>query len=251
VTASNSSITLKNSARTTDSLVSYFGKSGLPDYVEINVSDANGNTDKVKFYTDDNATNGYDILDGNKKMNEGHNLYFVLENRKANKEVWNTLPQPNEPLQLNFAAKTPGKYTLSFINENIEPGITVELEDKLNGARHDISDGDYIFNHDLTNTANRFELHFVRKSATTAVEETTENSLYVGSTENQITVAVKNSGIYTVEVMDMLGRTVQVPVVFNNTGQPEIIIVNNITAGYYLVKVQGTDMCQARKVFLR
>jgi hypothetical protein len=253
VTANNTDITLKNSARTTDSLVNYFGKSGLTNYIEISVTDEKGKADKVRFYTDDNAANGYDIMDGNKKISPGApNMYFMLEGKKANKEVWNTLPQSNEPVYLSFTGRSKGQYTLDFINENIEPGITVELEDKLTGTRHDISNGNYTFSHDLTNAAERFELHFVRKSTPTAVQKLPGNSLYVGSTENQVTVAVSVPGAYTVEILDLLGRTVQSPVGFSNeANQAQTITVNGITAGYYLVKVQGENIYQTQKVFLK
>ncbi len=250
VTTNNSSITLKNNARTTDSLLNYFNKTSLPNFVQVQVTDAKGNTDKVKFYTDENATNGYDVMDGNKRLNFiAPNLYFVLEGKKANKEVWNTLPQENEAVQLSFEAKTAGTYTFSFSNENMEPNISVELEDKLSEARHDITNGNYTFAHDLTNGNNRFALHFVKKSGV-SVEEVTENPVYVGSTGNTVTINAPNTANYTVEIMDLLGRTVQAPVACTGN-QIQTITINGISAGYYLVKVNGNNIYKTAKVFLK
>ncbi len=250
VTSNNTSITLKNSARTTDSLVNYFDKTSLPNFVQVQVSDKNGKTDKVKFYTDDNATNGYDVMDGNKRPNlVAPNLYFVLEGRKANKEVRNTIE--NQSAQLSFEAKEAGQYTFSFTTENMTPDITVELADKQSGVKHDLSNGDYTFAHDLSNTANRFELRFSKKSGV-SVEEVTENKVpvYVGSTGNTITINAPNTTNYTVEVMDLLGRTVQAPVSFTGN-QLQTLTVNGISTGYYLVKINGNNVYKTVKVFLK
>lgn len=252
VTTNNTSVTLKNSARTTDSLLNYFDKTGLQNLVEIQVTDANGKTDKVKWYTDDKATNGYDIMDGNKRPNlVAPNLYFVLEGKKANKEVWKTLPEENQPAQLNFEAKEAGNYTLSFISENIEPNTIVELEDKLSGAKHDITKGNYTFAHDLSNVANRFTLRFTKKSSV-KVEEVTEaqNPVYVGSTGNTVTINAPNTANYTVEVMDLLGRTIQAPVTLTGN-QVQTVTVSGVSAGYYLVRINGDNVYKTVKVFLK
>jgi hypothetical protein len=253
VTTNNTSVTLKNSARTTDSLTNYFDKTGLPNFIEIQVSDANDKTDKVKFYTDDNATNGYDVMDGNKRPNlVAPNLYFVIEGKKANKEVWNTLPEENEAAQLSFEAKEAGQYTLNFTTENIEPNTVVELVDRMSGARHDINNGDYTFTHDLNNIAERFELKFSKKSTTTNVVDVQTGLVYVGSTANTITIAAQTAGSYTVEVFDMLGRSVQAPVSYTSTGSnTQNITVNGVQTGYYIVKITGDNVFKTTKVFLK
>lgn len=253
VTTNSTGFTLKNSARTTDSLTIYLGKTGLQNLVEIQVTDANSKTDKVKWYTDDNATNGYDIMDGNKRPNlNAPNLYFVLEGRKANKEVWNTLPEVNETVQLNFEGKQAGKYTLSFNTENLEPNTIVTLEDKQSGAKHDIEKGDYTFNHDMNNVADRFELKFSKKSASTSVEEVQASNIYVGCTGNTITIGTQTEGNYSVEVYDMLGRVIQAPVTYTSTGNnTQSITVNGVQTGYYIVKITGDNVFKTAKVFLK
>jgi hypothetical protein len=253
VTANNTELVLKNSARTTDSLTIYLGKTGLQNLVEIQVTDANGKSDKAKFYTDDNATNGYDVMDGNKRTNlNAPNLYFVLEGRRANKEVWNTIPAENEALQLNFEAKTTGQYTFTLSTENLEGTTTVELIDKQSGIAHNIEKGDYTFNHDLNNAANRFELKFSKKSTSTNVEEAQTANVYVGSTGNTITIGAQAEGNYTVEVYDMLGRSVQAPVSYTSNGSnTQSITVNGVQTGYYIVKITGNNVYKTAKVFLK
>jgi hypothetical protein len=253
VTTNNTGFTLKNSARTTDSLLNYFDKTGLQNLIEIQVADANGKTDKAKFYTDDNATNGYDVMDGNKRPNlVAPNLYFVLEGKKANKEVWNTLPEETEAAQLHFEAKEAGKYTISFSTENLETNTTVTLEDKLSGAKHDISKGTYEFAHDLNNTADRFELKFSKKSTTTSKEEIQTTNVYVGSTGNTVTIGAQTEGSYTVEVYDMLGRSLQAPVTYTSNGSnTQNITVNGVQTGYYIVKITGGNVFKTAKVFLK
>jgi hypothetical protein len=253
VTANNTEFMLKNSARTTDSLTIYLGKTGLQNLVEIQVTDVNGKTDKAKFYTDDNATNGYDVMDGNKRTNlNAPNLYFVLEGRRANKEVWNTIPAENKALQLNFEAKTAGQYTFTLSTENLEGNTTVELIDKQSGIAHNIEKGDYTFNHDLNNAANRFELKFSKKSTSTNVEEVQTANVYVGSTGNTITIGAQAEGSYTVEVYDMLGRSVQAPVTYTSNGSnTQSITVNGVQTGYYIVKITGNNVFKTAKVFLK
>ncbi|HYG14888.1 MAG TPA: T9SS type A sorting domain-containing protein, partial [Bacteroidia bacterium] len=251
VTGNNTSITLKNSARTTDSLVNYFDKTGLMNYVEINVTDKNGKSDRVKFYTDDAATNGYDIMDGNKKINPAApNMYFVLDGKKANKEVWNNIPNANEPVFVNMEAWENGDYTLAFAVENLEAGVTVELEDKLAGKRHDLSTGNYAFNYSTTDIKNRFQLHFFRKSGV-SVEEIT-NDVFVGTDGNVLSLSTTNAGVYTVEVFDLLGRTIQSPAtVETGAGQPQTLAVPGASPGYYLVKVSGNYIHKTFKVYLK
>ncbi|MGV3596890.1 MAG: T9SS type A sorting domain-containing protein [Bacteroidota bacterium] len=252
VTTDPTSITLENAGRTTDSLINYFDKTSLPNFVEVQVSDANGKTDKVKFYTDDKATNGFDVMDGNKRPNLlAPNLYFTIEGRKANKEVWNTLPAKDEALQLSFEANTAGTYTFNFTQENIEANTDIELIDKLSGAKHNLTQGDYTFAHDLSNAINRFELRFIKKSGV-GVEEVTESTapVYVGSTGNTITINAPNTANYTVEVMDLLGRTVQAPVSFTGN-QIQTVTVHGVSTGYYLVKINGNNVYKTVKVFLR
>lgn len=252
VITNNTSITLKNSARTTDSLVNYFDKTSLPNFIQIQIRDANGKTDKVKFYTDDKATNGYDIMDGNKRTNiEAPNLYFVLAGKKTNKEVWNSLPIESEPVKLSFEAKTAGKHTFDFVIENLEPNISVELMDLMSGAKHDVSKGNFTFVHDLTNIANRFEIRFVTKSPL-SIEQMAVSPIYVGSTGNNVTIVTPQAGNYTVEILDLLGRTIQTPVTFENiANQAQIITVNNISMGYYLLKISGQYLNKTVKVVLK
>lgn len=251
VTANNTSVTLENSARTTDSLVNYFDKTGLLNYVEVIVADKNGKSDKVKFYTDAAATNGYDIMDGNKKINPAApTMYFVLDGKKANKEVWNTIPKANEPVFLNFEGIEAGNYTLDFTFENLEANVTVELEDKMAGTRHELSKGSYAFNYTTTDIKDRFQLHFTRKSGV-GIEEIT-NDVFVGTDGNILSLSTAHAGVYTVEISDLLGRTIQAPATLETgAGQPQTLSVNGITPGYYLVKVSGDDIHKIYKVYLK
>lgn len=251
VTASNT-LTFPNANRTTTNSNSFHDKTSLPNYVALKVTNLAGIWDETRIYSDNNAENGKDVMDAVKVLNnaDAPTIYTLVENNKTSINLINNVPTKGMSIPVAFTSTTIGKHTMSFTTDNVEPSVTLYLEDLKDKKLHKLENGNYTFEHNASNVANRFVLHYNLPSST-SVNETAETAMFISSNGNSINVSIADAGVYNIEVIDLLGRTVTAPVTFNNGGNSmETISVNNVSAGYYLVKVTGNNGVTTTKVFL-
>lgn len=240
VTANNTGLTFLNAGRTTGTLANYFDKNGLENTVEVTVVDGDGKFDKAKFYTDNVANDGYDIFDGNKKMNTtGPNLYFVIQNNKANKTVWNKVPKTSNLVDISFEAANSGLYTMQFGIENLQPGLTVFLFDKKNNSKHAMAKGNYSFAYTAGEAKDRFGLWFEKTNTT--ITELAENKLpTISCYQNTLVISNLSAHPTQVEIFDLLGRSIAPKTEITPTGSLYTQKLENLLPGYYIVKITGT-----------
>lgn len=252
VVSNNTNLTFKNSARNTDSLSNFFSKTGFENYLELKVTGPTGKTDAVKWYTHPQATNGYDIYDGTKKLNTGApNMYFMLEGQKASKEVWNTIPTENEPVFIHFFAKNAGKHIINFATENMAPGVEVVLEDLVTGKKHPVNGKPYEFTYEANSTQARFVLHFTQTITSAKETQTVTNATQIGCNGSEVTVIINKVGSFDATVFDLLGRTVRSSQVLQGSGQLNTISLNGLAGGYYLLQVKGNGLTTTEKVYIK
>ena len=144
-------------------------------------------------------------------------------------------------LPVNFKADKNGAYTLSIRPENVEMDY-LHLIDNLTGTEVDLlATPSYTFNAKKTDYASRFRLVF----STTGVEENgTEanaNFAYFNGSE----WVVNASDNATLEVIDMMGRTVLCKDVARN------VSTNGWAQGVYVIRLTDNNSVKTQKIVVR
>ena len=144
-------------------------------------------------------------------------------------------------LPVNFKADKNGAYTLSIRPENVEMDY-LHLIDNLTGTEVDLlATPTYTFNAKKTDYASRFRLVF----STTGVEEngteTNANFAYFNGSE----WVVNASDNATLEVIDMMGRTVLCKDVARN------VSTNGWAQGVYVLRLVDGNSVKTQKIVVR
>jgi hypothetical protein len=254
VTSNNVSVTLPNNSRNVAIGTNFFDKTvSVENFVELSLKNMKtGVTDIARFYTDSTAQNGFDVLDGFKKMNDpaAPNIYIVSEDKRLSKDVWNSIPEKGIDLPVAVSTQSTGKHQLIAAMENIERGIEVYLEDKLSGKLYDIAKGAFTFEIEAGDVAERFVLH-IRKKSATAIENAEAADFFIGSNGTSISIGTTTTETLEVEVIDLLGKTMYKGAIDAQAGQTTMLPELQTMPGYYIVKVAGSAGMQINKVYLK
>jgi hypothetical protein len=137
----------------------------------------------------------------------------------------------SEPYYFEFNGT--GSYSISSTFENIDPTWSVFLEDKINGAMHNLRNGAYAFNHQPTNMKDRFVLHI--NSIATGVYEHGVNDEPIVSIQNDVLsvrfgAELKNRKL---EVIDLEGRILRT-ILMENSSSIQIDIAELAQSVYLL-----------------
>lgn len=261
----NVSLPLGNSWRTTDSMYNFIGrKSGdIYDKLHIRVKSPEDVSDEMYLWFDENrAKNEYDILDTYKKLNDpfAPNIYTLTEDGKmAAFNVLKEIPDGKDfySVEMPFECKLPGKFEMNLDFENPYQVDDIILEDRKTGAKHDVlRDGKYTFNNDTAakdGMKDRFVLHFKRKASLSTLEDYLNEASPIKISTDTKDIFVRFPSAQKgalINVYDMLGRQVMKTHVVDNEDNTYIISGNGLSAGYYTVKVQGTNGTASAPVFL-
>lgn len=255
VTSNNVSVTIPNNSRNVALATNYFDKTvAVDNFINLTVKNVNTNiTDKVSFYTDDNAENTFDALDGEKKMNDATapSIYFNTNGIKQYKEVWKNIPQAGIDLPLAVYTQNTGDHQISVNMENLEYGVEVYLEDKQSKKLFDVTKSIYSFTINPNDAADRFVLHIRKKSSSTGVEEAIGSEYFIGSNGTDISIGATLTETVKVEITDLMGREILNTTVKTQAGQATMLPTNVAAAGYYLVKLTAPSGMQVAKVYLK
>lgn len=254
VTSNNVSVTLPNASRNVALATNYFDKSfPAENYVGLTVKNKQTDvTDVVRFYTDENALNGYDQLDADKKMNDpaAPSIYFTANGTKLYKDVWSNIPASGIDLPVSVLTTSEGEHEITAELQNIEYGVEAYLEDKLTKKLYDISKSKYVLDVNANDPAERLILH-IRKKSSTGVENITANEYFIGSNATTISIGATQTETVTVEVVDLLGKVLTVSSLETQAGQVALLPALNVAPGYYIVKVNGNSGMKIAKVYLK
>lgn len=255
VSSNNVDVTLANTSRNPAVATNYFDKTGLFDnLVSLTVKNKKTDvTDVVRFYTEDDAKNDFDVLDGVKKMNDAAapSIYFTNNGTKLYKEAWQNIPNEGADLPLSLSTTSDGEYQITVDMQNIELGTEFYLEDLQDKKLYDISKGSVNFMVNPNDKAERFILHIRKRNTATGVEDIAANEYFIGSNSTTISIGATQTETVTVEVVDLLGKALTVSSLETQAGQVALLPALDVAPGYYIVKVNGNSGMKIAKVYLK
>ena len=184
------------------------------------------------------ATDNYETTYDGQFINEGASIEFYSfidqeDSTKLDIQGRSEL-QENQFIQvpLGYQVLTAGDYTISRVQDYIDPSFNILLEDTLENTMTDLRVSDYTFNvSNPTEDNNRFILHY-NYAPTLNVEEfsNTSNNLTSFFSNNElITKASKELNPVSLSLFDLSGKEIF------NANYSESISINNLSSGVYIV----------------
>ena len=248
-TVGTGSLTFPNDARShSDGTSSYLNlKSGkVSDVIKLKVTDGK-NSDETIIAFNQNASNGFDNYDSQKMFAESSSVPQLYTNADGEKLVINGLQnvESNTTIPVGFKTTTVGSYTISA-NEILGlNGVQVILKDAVTGNSQVLNEKpNYTFVSDETDNANRFS---VTLKAGTTLGSLLENTISVYTNENFVVVNTTIAVTGTVEVVDMLGRSI--------SSQPLTGLLTQIdkpsVSGTYVVKVKTNESLESYQIIIK
>ena len=208
-------------------------KSSQRDFIKIVMIDGENETE-VLFAQNEDAEQGYDILDANKMFSPSAVMehYFVTDSVALVKEEVRSLPY-----YATMNVKSFGRKLVSFKAVNVPDGLEVSIID--GDEVISLNDG-AVYNAEILSgeNANRFKVLFGSSVGLEDMEDV-EISFYPNPTKDEITF---NKVVEKIEVIDLTGRTV---LMFNNSRN---INIEALAAGAYYLRLHTNDGFVMQKV---
>ena len=213
------------------------------------------NTDETVVYSNPDALNSYDNFDSPKMFNNSvgiAEIYTVAGNEQLAINGLNAIPY-NTEIPLGFSTLTSGNYSLTASQiSNFELGTQVILKDYLdvnNPIITDLSDGSsYSFNSAASsNNTSRFSLIFKAPSATTGINPTNTNEVWI-STDNNGQVQI--NGIPAGETNVIIYNSVGQKILSKNLTRNNTQLGTKFEVGIYMVVVTNAGKTYIKKVII-
>jgi hypothetical protein len=227
-------------------------------FLRMNLLQA-GKKDQLIVYVNETATNGFDILDGEKMMQAGYPQFYTKAGDK--KIVINGLNSAKKQQSLPITMELPTTGVHSFIIEDLEiSNGLVWLEDKQEEIIQALEPGTvYEFYAASGLNAERFVLHFqlIDDAVTTNVyNEVSSSANFSGKgasvhAEAAGVVVIKlpasTEGVTDIQIRDAAGRVVYT----GSTNTLETSVQLSQANGIYYVTLNSTSGVEVRKVFIQ
>ncbi len=175
-----------------------------------------------------------------------------LYTKAGNKDLSiNTLPLISNdliiPLQLKINQN--GQYQISATElESFDAGTFIYLEDlRLNSMIDLMESPVYVFSGIIGDNSDRFRLHF--NLTPQSINSETRGNISVYSYDNKLYVKTPKNAQGNVEVYDVLGKQLYVSQLKNTT--LNTFVLNNLSTGYYIVKVNNVDKVISEKILIK
>ena len=167
------------------------------------------------------------------QLNPNHTKLFFT---KDNKDYAVVYSDAQNEMPVSFKAEKNGTYTISFSNENVEFGY-LHLIDNMTGNDVDLlQTPSYTFTAKTTDYASRFRLVFSADSANDDIFAYYNNGSFV----------INNEGNATLQVIDMMGRTISTETINGNAN-----INVNAANGVYMLRLVNGDSVKVQKVVVK
>jgi hypothetical protein len=227
-------------------------------FLRMNLLQA-GKKDQLIVYVNETATNGFDILDGEKMMQAGYPQFYTKAGDK--KIVINGLNSAKKQQSLPITMELPTTGVHSFIIEDLEiSNGLVWLEDKQEEIIQALEPGTvYEFYAASGMNSERFVLHFqlIDDAVTTNVyNEVSSSANFSGKgasvhAEAAGVVVIKlpasTEGVTDIQIRDAAGRVVYT----GSTNTLETSVQLSQANGIYYVTLNSTSGVEVRKVFIQ
>jgi hypothetical protein len=216
--------------------------------------------DQLIVYMNGSATNGFDILDGEKMMQAGFPQFYTQVGDK--KIVINGLnsAKKQQSLPVTVELPTTGVHTIQVENLDLEAGL-VWLEDAQEGTMNVLNPGfNYEFYGEAGINTDRFVLHFnILDNSTPAAPnygEVNSSANFSGKGANVhaeaagvvvIKLPASTEGVTDIQIRDAAGRIVYT----GSTNTLETSVQLSQANGIYYVTLNSNAGVEVRKVFIQ
>ncbi|MWB93621.1 T9SS sorting signal type C domain-containing protein [Flavobacterium sp. GA093] len=167
------------------------------------------------------ATNDLDEAYDGTSYATGTSLYSLLDNKKMviqGRDL--ATPLENEIIPLGFISGEASEYTIGIESfDGFFSAVKVLLKDKVTNTTTNLKEGRYTFTTDKGTFNERFELSFAGKTLgvdSPLPETEIEKGISVYKKQNQIEVTSTDDYIQSIQVYDLLGKTIYTKTAINN-----------------------------------
>ena len=199
------------------------------------------NTDEAVVYFNQNASNGFDSYDAQKRSNENPAIPEIFTQIGSEKLVINGMNEIayNTEIPLGFTTGTASDFTLATSElSNFDAGTRIFLKDKLNPTNEfELTQGaSYNFSSQATTpSTDRFSLIFRAPGITTGVEKSrVANTQVFVNAANQITIIAPEKCNYA--IYNAVGQLMENGAITSNSQTSNFKLTN----GMYVVKVNNS-----------
>ncbi|GHT65405.1 hypothetical protein AGMMS50239_25100 [Bacteroidia bacterium] len=206
--------------------------------VRLQLADG-GKTDRAVIFADKNAKDGFDRYDSGKMFSSDAAIYTVAGNEKL---IFNGLSaiSAGTEIALGFSTGHSGEYSIAAIAVQDLDGFDVILKDNSQATEFSLTDGEaYRFTSGITDNTSRFSVILrEQKSVTDVVPVNGEVSVYASNNTLyvQSPVAVKQVRVY-----NLVGKLLY---------STKESVINNVSSGICIVKVETENGTVSRKVIV-
>ena len=255
VSSSTNSLTIPVADRVHDATNNFKSSQEQPkETLKIKVTnDANDYYDVSTLGFKSEATADYDLAFDSHKLfglvSTAPSLYTVSKNQKFSTDY---LPYSNANIEvpLSFKAGVDGTYHLTFSGiDSFDANSSITLEDLFTGKTVDVRKNQtYSYTAAKEDANNRFVLHFYNVTSTPEIGEANNKALIYSYNNNIIVKATDKQLNGKVEIINILGQTMETKSVSNSNF---FTINTNLNKGVYIVRYTETNgYTQAQKVII-
>ena len=201
--------------------------------------------DRVWIFTKEGTTHGFDNgWDGRKMAESGITQLYVADNTGKDRFQVATVPQLDN-VTLGFVADMDGKYTLEFALSDHWTTEEIYLQDLSTEKQVRVSrKGSYTFEAKRGDSGSRFR---ISSSGNIPVDEEAARITVNSTDAGNIAINNKSDDDCTVSISNTSGKIVQKLEVSARSER----VVENISRGTYIVRLQNAVVNDARKIVVR
>jgi hypothetical protein len=221
--------------------------------LEFNAVDGPATKRELLLGFSDFTTDDYDYGYDAKNIDEnGDDLNLVLDDQNMMIQAYSAITA-EKSVPLNFKASGSYNYRIELTQlENIELDQEIYLKDNLTGVYFDLTtDQHYEFSSEIGTFNNRFEIIFEAGEALSTEDQDYQyNLIYFNNDTNKLFVKGLQTDVKNVQIINMLGQTVQE---FNQVQAQTLnngLEISNLTTGAYVIYLKTDSIFKTKKIII-
>ena len=209
------------------------------------------NSDQAVVYFNDNASNGYDMFDSPKMMNENVSIPEIYTLAGSEQLAINGLNcvTSNQELPLGFTTGQSNTFSIKATETANFTGMNIYLRDNLLNTETELTNGGlYTFTSDATNTSSRFTIIFRSASIATGINPNANNGVWISTNANgQLVINGSITRETSIAVYNELGQKLVSKKLISATKTLE----NQFVPGVYMVSVTNAGKSMTTRVIIK